>query len=222
MSAVPPGAASTGGGSSAYPPPALPATFALEVFTLPRARLHRVYWDGQDPLAPARKATNRYDCPASIPETNRYGVLYLGYEFETCWLEAVVRDSVVRPAGNPITVPRTQMQPRWACEVHVASQLTLAKFADESLLDLGDSASNIMGDRYLRTHAWSRLLHAHSNPAVDGVHYRSRFKSNEFCIALFDRGISKGNLSVSNNRSIDPETSSEMQSLCRRFNVLPL
>ena len=78
----------------------------------------------------------------------------------------------------------------------MAGTLTIAQFADESLVDLAESASNIMGETYLRTQTWSNLLHAHANPEVDGLQYRSRFKSGEFCIALFDRAITKGNLTL--------------------------
>jgi hypothetical protein len=159
--------------------------------------------------------------PAVVPKANRFGVLYLGYDFETSWMETVVRDAIVRPAGDPLRIAAKKMTDRWACEVQVAGTLTLANFADESLLDLGESASNIMGDSYLRTQTWSQLLHAHANPAVDGIRYRSRFKSGDFCIALFDRGIAKGNLAVSNARSIDPATSAEIQSIVKRFNVVP-
>ena len=203
------------------PPPALPGTFVLDSFTLPRARLHRVYWNTQVPLTCATDASNRYDCPAIVPKLNRFGVLYLAYELETCWLETVVRNALVRPAGDPIRIPAAKMTNRWACEVHVAGTLNIAKFADESLVDLGESASNIMGESYLRTQTWSNLLHAHANPEVDGLQYRSRFKSGEFCIALFDRAIAKGKLTLANERSIDPATSREMQSTIKRFNVIP-
>lgn len=202
-------------------PPVLPGTFVLDTFTMSRERLHRVYWKGQDPLAPARDGKNRYDCPPVVPKPGRFGVLYLAYELETCWLETVVRNAIVRPAGDPIRIPATGMTDRWACEVHVAGRLTIARFADKSLIDLGDSASNIMGDGYLRTQTWAELLHAHANPEVDGIEYRSRFKSGELCIALFDRGIAGGKLTLANERSIDPATSREIQSVMTRFNVLP-
>lgn len=211
---------------SATPPappalPTLPSTFVLETFTAPRERLHRIYWKGQDPLDPATDARNRYDCPDIVPKSNRFGVLYLAYELETCWLETVVRNAIVRPAGDPIRIPAAKMTDRWACEVHVAGTLTIAKFADESLVDLGESASNIMGESYVRTQTWSNLLNAHANPEVDGLRFRSRFKSGEFCIALFDRAIAKGNMTLANQRSIDPAKSLEMQSTVKRFNVIP-
>ena len=205
-----------------YSPPSLPSPFQVDVVTVTRARLHRVYWKGNNPLDPAVKGNNRYDCPAHVPAANEFGVLYLGYEAETCWLETVVRDAVVRPAGAPIPIKASKMTARWACEVHVQGTLTLATFRDEYLLDLGESASNIMGDQYLRTREWSRLLHEHRTPQLDGLQYRSRFKSNELCIALFGRGVTNGKLSVANARSIDPASSSEIQAILKRFNVVPV
>jgi hypothetical protein len=205
--------------SPSQPLPSLPAGFSVDVVSFSKARLHRVYWKGANPLMPRVKGHNRYDCPSYVPAADEFGVLYLGEELETCWLETVVRDALVRPAGAPIPIPAAKMTDRWACEVHVAGPLKLATFRDESLLFLGESASNIMGDKYLRTQEWARLLHAHGKPKVDGLQYRSRFKSNELCVALFDRGIKNGKLTVSNQRSLDPASSLEMQAVIKHFNV---
>ena len=128
---------------------------------------------------------------------------------------------MVRPAGTDIQIPRAKMTDRWACEVSIAKPLTLARFADEPLVHLGESASNIMGDSYLRTKEWSRLLHAHARPQVDGLVYRSRFKTDEFCLALFERAIAGSGLTASNARSIDPATSWEAQAIMRRYRVVP-
>lgn len=99
--------------------------------------------------------------------------------------------------------------------------MVLANFADEPLIDLGDCASSIMRDSYLRTREWSALLHAHANPNVDGLRYRSRFRSGEFCIALFERAIVARGLTFTNARSVDPATSAEAQSIMRRYTVVP-
>lgn len=140
------------------------------------SELHRVYWNTQLPLACATDAINRYDCPGIVPKHNRFGVLCLAYEFETCWLETVVRNALVRPAGDPIRMPAAKMTNRWACEVHVAVTLTIAKSADESLVDLGESASNIMGEGYLRTQTWSNLLHTHANDPATSLEMQSTIK----------------------------------------------
>ncbi len=137
-------------------------------------------------------------------------------------METVVRANMVRPAGTDIQVPLAKMAPQWACEVAATGSLVLARFADEPLIDLGDCASNIMGDSYMRTKRWSRLLHAHKNPAVDGIRYRSRFNSGRFCIALFDRAVSPRGLKVVTQRSIDPSNSLEVQSLMHRFKIVPV
>ena len=79
-----------------------------------------------------------------------------------------------------------------------------------------------MDDPYLRTQEWSTLLHAHANPTVDGLRYRSRFNSEKFCVALFERSIATRGLKASNQRSIDPAASSEAQSIMRRYNVVPI
>lgn len=99
--------------------------------------------------------------------------------------------------------------------------LTLAILADEPLVRPGDCASNIMGDTYLRTKHWSALLHAHANPKVDGLAYRSRFRTQQFCIALFDRAIAPSGLATVHERSIDPATSREVQTIMKRYRVVP-
>lgn len=163
--------------------PVLDSSFILDTRTVVREPLHRVYWRGADPLATSVAANHRYDCPALLPPTARFGMLYLGFDLETCWLETVVRGGVVRPAGAVIPIPANKLTDRWARELAVARPLTLATFADEPLVHLGDCASNIMGDSYLRTKQWAALLHAHANPQVDGLAYRSRFRTHQFCIA---------------------------------------
>lgn len=205
-----------------HPPPLLDPGFKLAIETATRQTFHRVYWARQDPLKPSVAADNRYDCPSILPVGAQFGVLYLGYDLSTCWMETIVRHNMIRPAGTDIAIPRAKMTDRWACEISLRDPLTLAQFADEPLIDLGDCASNVMEDSTLRTRAWSALLHAHANPAVDGLRYRSRFKTSHFCVALFDRAISSRGLAITNARSIDPATSSEAQSIMRRYRVVPI
>lgn len=202
--------------------PALDAGFRLDIEIVTRAVLHRVFWRGQDPLRPSVAGSNRYDCPgASAKVDEAFGVLYLGFDLDTCWMETVVRTNVVRPAGTDIAIPMAKMADRWACEVTASEPLVLARFADTALVHLGESASNIMADSYLRTQAWARLLHAHALPQVDGILYRSRFMSDRFCIALFDRAIGPRGLRVHHLRSLHPATSAEAQAVLRRYNVVP-
>jgi hypothetical protein len=201
--------------------PELDPAFVVTTGGIHRKVLHRIYWRGQDPLSPSVARVNRYDCDPSLPLPSQFGILYLAFDLETCWMETIVRSNMVRPAGASIGVPLAKMTDRWACEVSVSEQLRLAEFSDEPLIHLGDCASNIMGDSYDRTSRWSQLLYAHANPAVDGIHYRSRFKSEQFCIALFDRAIASRGLVVHNERSIDPASSAEAQSILRKYNVVP-
>ena len=186
-----------------------------------RQRFHRVYWKGRDPLDYSVASNNRYDCTPALPPAQQFGVLYLGMDLETCWLEAVVRNSVVRSAGDPIEIPAKKMTDRWACEMLLEGQVTVATFSDRSLAHLGETASNAMAESYVRTQRWSDLLYTHNLPQVDGIRYRSRFETSQFCIALFDRGITKAKLKVQNPRSIDPATSAEIQSLMTLYGVVP-
>ena len=204
------------------PPPRLDSGFELAVERLTRTTLHRVYWAGRDPLETSVARGNRYDCPSTPAPSKQFGVLYLAYDLSTCWMETIVRSNMVRPAGADIPIPAATITNRRACEITSARSLLLAQFSDEPLVDLGDCASNIMGDSYLRTKRWSQLLHAHENPEIDGIRYRSRFNSGQFCIALFDRAVLPRGLTAAHSRSIDPRTSLEAQSIMRRHRVVPI
>jgi hypothetical protein len=206
-----------------YPLPTLPAAVRLETMTLQSQRFSRVFWKGQDPLAPSVGKDNRYDCtPKAVTAGKPFGVLYLGFDLETCWLETVVRASIVRPAGDHILIPAKKMTNRWACELLLEGEMTLVNFADRSLAMLGDTASNVMADSYIRTQVWSDLLHAHKQPEVDGIYYRSRFMSDRFCVALFDRALKKAKLQVQNKRPINPKKSLEIQSIMKQYRVTPI
>ena len=111
------------------------------------------------------------------------------------------------------------MAARKACKVTFRQPLKLARVLDQSLVHLGDSASNVMGDSYHRTQAWSTLLHAHNKPQVDGILYRSRFDSGKLCVALFERALTARSAAYARNRSIDPRFSLESQAFMHRWNI---
>jgi hypothetical protein len=113
-------------------PPELDAAFKLDIHTVNRTTLHRVYWQGQLPLKASVAGNNRYDCPPP-GKGDQFGVLYLAFDLETCWMETVVRSNMVRPAGTNIQVPRSKMMDRWACEVSAAESLALVRFADSPM-----------------------------------------------------------------------------------------
>lgn len=204
-----------------YTPPLLDPKFKISIETMTRETFHRVYWAGQDPLKPSVAGNNRYDCPAYLPSKDQFGVLYMGYDLTTCWMETVVRHNMIRPAGLNIMVPLARLKDRWACEISSQEPLVLAQFADESLVDLGDCVSNIMNDSYMRTQVWSLLFHSHKNPAVDGIRYRSRLNSGQFCIALFGRAAIKKKLSAAYTQSLNPAISLAAQSILKRYGVVP-
>jgi hypothetical protein len=57
---------------------------------------------------------------------------------------------------------------------------------------------------------------------VDGLAYRSRFRTHQFCIALFDRAIAPSGLATLNERSIDPTSSKEAQAIMNRYKKVPI
>jgi hypothetical protein len=203
-------------------PPLLDPGFKVATEDITRRTLHRIYWSGRDPLEASVGGANRYDCRAGLAPAQQFGVLYFAFDLETCWMETVVRANMVRPAGAPIGIPKGKLTGRWACEVEASDTITLARFADEPLIHLGDCASNIMGDSYARTSLWAELLHAHRSPSVDGIYFRSRFKSEQFCVALFDRAVISKGLKVHNERNVDPSSCAETASIARRYGIVPI
>jgi hypothetical protein len=202
--------------------PSLSPRYRVPTEDISGRMLYRVYRDKTAPLAASFARRNRYDCPVNPHLPPQFGVLYFGFDLETCWMETVVRSNMGRPAGTYIGVPKDTMTNRWACEVLAAGPLVLAKFADEQLIELGDCASNVMADDYQRTREWSQLLHAHTNPGLDGIYYRSRFKSDRFCVALFARAIAPKGVTVVCARSITPATTPDVQAIMRRYSVVPI
>lgn len=203
----------------AYPPPSLPSTFVVPTKVLKDPVLHRVYWQGRDPmLASVGAVGNRYDCLQ--PPAPQYGVLYVGESLDACWLETVFRKKLVRTAGTSIRLNYAEVATRRACEIRVRGELRVVDFTDLGLLSLGDIASNVMADDYDRTHMWSQLLHAHGLPAAHGIRYRSRLRPGAFCIAIFERAMAKASgldFKVTRDRSMNPTASAEALRILKRY-----
>jgi hypothetical protein len=58
-----------------HPRPELDPGFDLATERLTRTTLHRVYWSGQDPLAPSIARNNRYDCASRLAASKQFGAV---------------------------------------------------------------------------------------------------------------------------------------------------
>lgn len=129
-----------------------------------------------------REASWRWDDPA-----RGYGVLYLGRSLVGPFAETLLR----RPSDREVTWSRIA-QKRSATFV-TTRPLRLAKIHGPGLAWFGVTASQAASDTdpaaptlaYETTQRISAIVH--NETGLDGIQYRSRFDSDELCIALFDR-----------------------------------
>lgn len=130
----------------------------------------------------AREASWRWDDPART-----YGVLYLGRTLVGPFAETVLR----RPWDHEVTWSRVK-QKRSATFV-TARPLRLARLHGPGLAWFGVTAAQAAADidpagprmAYEVTQQLSAIVHR--DTGLDGIQYRSRFDSDELCVALFDR-----------------------------------
>jgi hypothetical protein len=134
---------------------------------------HDAIWFGPAPGSPPR---NRFDAPSG-----EYRVFYAGESIEAAFVETVVR----RP-GWPRVVRRSFLEERRSTVVSVIRDLTLVQFhgVGLSLLGLDGEAAH----RHPYTECQRVAVELWNHPArVDGIQYRSRWNTDLFCYALFDR-----------------------------------
>ena len=145
--------------------------------------LHRIHGSSVAARWYGRKdASWRWDDP-----DRHYGVLYLGKTLVGPFAESLLR----KPADRGLLWERVE-QKRWAT-FETRRALRLAKLHGPGLGWFQTTAAGVSADfdpltgpdAYETTQAISALVHA--DTTLDGIQYRSRFDTDELCIALFER-----------------------------------
>lgn len=145
--------------------------------------LHRVHGVSVEARWYGRKdATWRWDDPAGT-----YGVLYLGKTLVGPFTESLLRT----PRDPDILWERVQR--KRAATFTTTRSLRLAKLHGPGLAWFRTTAAGVSADfdpatnpdGYETTQRISAMVHADSN--LDGIQYRSRFDTDQLCLALFER-----------------------------------
>lgn len=116
-----------------------------------------------------------------------YAVLYIADNFETAFIETVVRDRFVQADRRFISLD--DVLSRGCVELRTEEPLQLVDLRDDGCLRLGAPTDAVHARNHAAGRALSRALHdGHSH--VDGLWYRSRFTGTD-CFAVFDRAVAK-------------------------------
>nr|WP_246205855.1 RES family NAD+ phosphorylase [Microvirga arsenatis] len=128
-----------------------------------------------------KPAAYRFDAP-----NGEYGVLYIGFELESAFVETLLRNPAVR------LVSQSEIDERHWTEFQTTRELRLAMMHGNGLSTMGATAIVTSGG-YPRSRAWSHAIWSHPD-SVDGIAYQSKHDPERKCIALFDRAADAINL----------------------------
>ena len=172
----------------AAPPSAFASSRLVTTRLAAGVRLRRIFGRAfPDPLGLA-KTPSRFSDPRSLPERERYGVLYLGDGAKVCFLEAVLRDRRDGVVGS-VQIEERELIARAIATVAVLAPLTLVDLREDGPIRMGVPSDAVRGSDQLPAREWALAFHEHpSRP--DGIAYPSRLNA-QMNVAVFDRGIRK-------------------------------
>lgn len=131
---------------------------------------------------PNRESTHRWNCPPHVKEPDRFGVLYLGQEYEAAFLEVCGRKaSTENRYYNP---DRDKERELYLLEND--SAIAVADLTSHGLARVGQTKGPAGADSYLVTQAWAERIYHHPEQ-VNGILYRAKANEEMICLALFDR-----------------------------------
>lgn len=140
--------------------------------------LWRVHRREHDPLwfgpAPGALPLGRFDAPAG-----EFGVCYFGESIGVAVLEALVR-------GSRRLLDPGELAARVVSTLVTREPMRLLQFHGPGLAKLGIGAEQAHAAVYGDCQRMMLDLF-HSHAGVDGVQYRSRWDTGQFCCAVFDR-----------------------------------
>lgn len=123
----------------------------------------------------ARPPLSRFDAP-----NGEYRIGYFGKTPEIAFAEALVRGAA------PPLVSRSVVETRLLSGARLSRELRLVSLHGPGLVALGLGAEIVHGHPYDRCRVIALALWGHRD-GPDGVQYRSRWDTDGFCVALFDR-----------------------------------
>lgn len=133
-----------------------------------------------DPLS-VRQAPSRFS------DGRSYGVLYAALEFETAFVEVVVRDHFVQRSSRVLPLDDV-LQRGWVeFETPRDSPLLLLDLRESGCVKLGIPTDAVHARNQAAGRALGRVIYE-QYPDIDGIRYSSRLTGGE-CLAIFDRAL---------------------------------
>ncbi|MGF1601620.1 MAG: RES family NAD+ phosphorylase [Thermosynechococcaceae cyanobacterium] len=120
-----------------------------------------------------RSGWGRFDGP-----DQSYGILYLGEDIHTCFIECFGRT-------HTKAVEEIELKRRNLFEIKSERPLKFAKLSGEGLVRLG-ADSRITTGNYAQARKWVEAIWT-LEQQIEGVCYRSRIDNDRFCYGIFDR-----------------------------------
>ncbi len=120
-----------------------------------------------------RSGEGRFDGPEQ-----GYGILYLGEDMHTCFIECFGRT-------HTKAVEEQLLRQRNLFEISALRSLQFANLSGKGLVKLGADSRLTTGD-YGQARKWVQAIWA-LGANIDGICYRSRLDNDRFCYGLFDR-----------------------------------
>ena len=121
-----------------------------------------------------RSGYGRFDSP-----TQGYGILYVGMDVHTSWIECYGRALGARG------IAESDIKKRSLYFIDSDRELILTDLTGGNLTKIGADARLSSGD-YAIAREWGRAIHQHPQQ-VDGMRYRSRHDDDRYCYGLFNR-----------------------------------
>lgn len=133
-----------------------------------------------DPLA-VRRAPSRFS------DGRSYGLLYAALEFETAFVEVVVRDHFVQRGRRVLPLGDVQQRGWVEFDTPRESPFLLLDLRESGCVKLGIPTDAVHARNQAAGRALGRAIYE-QYPDIDGIRYSSRLTGGE-CFAIFDRAL---------------------------------
>lgn len=135
----------------------------------------------------AKHALDMRASPSRFCDGRSYAVLYGAVDFDTCFIEVVVRDRFV--GKNDRTVPYGELTTRAWVEFSSRVPLRLIDLQLDGAIRLGAPTDAAKARNQAAGRALSKSIHD-GHPDIDGFMYESRL-TGMTCYAIFERAVGK-------------------------------
>lgn len=141
-----------------------------------------------DPLGFGFGPSRFSDPRTTLPEADRFGVLYFGKALKVCFLEAVLRDKKNGRIGD-LPISYSELTGRVCADIELREPLSLVDLRGDNLVKMGVPTDAVRASSHTWGRRWSLAFWSHSQ-SPDGLIYSSRL-NEETNIALYNRAIKK-------------------------------